>query len=185
MHTFGKLTFRTHMAIGTKQRAGSDSRSIDDAAVTDQHSTGDLRVVDHAEGANAAVFSDAGVAQHLHASFDNRVRSDADIGVDNAGLWAEDRYSLKHQLAALLHAKSEIERDQFGNGICAQNFFHGLSFDCDDLLFGAYEKRRHVSEVVFAMNVVSLELWYIAEQRFRCKGVNSGVDLGSVEEVLR
>jgi len=90
------------VASGTKMRIRSDNRTMSYAGLvhhgsrTHGHPVPDHRVLDDAVRTQAAILADTSLAHQLHKGFDDGVRSDLDVSIDDAGFRVINRHAQGH-----------------------------------------------------------------------------------------
>ena len=117
-------------------------------------------------------------AQELDVGLDDGVGADADLGVDDAGLGAEDGDALGHEALCRVQAHGGVEVHHLGDGVGAEDFVDALGLDGDDAFAVGDQHGGDVGEVELAVGVVGGEGVELAEEGFGFEAVDAGVDLG-------
>src|ERR1035441_373031 len=109
------------MRVGSNYRAIADFRAVEDAPVADGDAIAEDGILNDRVRADAAVGADAGGAEQLHVRLDDGVRTDRDLGVDDAGFRPEDGNALRHQAFGDGDTDGVVEMHHFGDGIGAED----------------------------------------------------------------
>ncbi len=108
-----------------------------------------------------------------------------DLGVDDAGVGAEDGDALGHEAAGGGEAHGGVEVHHLGDGVGAEDLVDAVGLDGDDACAVGDEHGGDVGEVELAVGVVGGEEVELGEEGGGVEAVDAGVDLGRVELVGR
>src|SRR5579864_96340 len=160
----------------SQEGAGTDVRLFQHAAGANQDTVGDFGIQNHVIGTNAASGPDARLAEDLDKWLDDRVGGDDDVLVNDAGVRVENCDAVGHELLALGHAHLLIEGGEFGAGIAAENFGRVRGLPRHHTLLRFPQNLRHVGEVVLAVRVGGGKFFDVGKQRAGGKNVEPGID---------
>src|SRR5438309_3186214 len=99
MRTIADVARRADVRIWPDKGGIANAGLIDDAAVANQSVVADLAVAEHRIGPNPTFAPDSSFAEQLYERLDDCVGADRNFGVDNAGLWSEDRDAVCHEFS--------------------------------------------------------------------------------------
>jgi hypothetical protein len=178
---FADAAFGAKMGVGTEDGVVGDLGGVENASVAYGDVVAELRILDDGVGADAGVTANGGFAEELDEGLDDGVGPDVDFGVDDAGLGSEDRDASGHQTLCRREAHGRIEVHHLGDGVGAEDFVDGVSFDGDDAFAFGDEHGGDVGEVELAVGIVGVEGVELVKESAGFEAVNAGVDLGGVE----
>ena len=90
------------MIVRPQSREGANDHAVieaafrDDAMRLDGHVVAEDRIGQYASCSNGAAHADFGLAQQLHAGFDDGIFARGHVGIDQHGLWQLDRDAIVH-----------------------------------------------------------------------------------------
>ena len=173
--------FGAEMRVGSNHRAVADFRAVEDAPVADGDPIAEDGILHDRVRAHAAVGADAGDAEQLHVRLDDGVRTDRDLGVDDARFGPEDGNALCHQAFGDGNTDSVVEMHHFGDGVGAEDLVDAAGLEGNHAAAVGDQHRGDVGEVELTVSVVGGEPIELLEKRLGFEAVDTGVDLGGGE----
>ena len=146
---------------------------------TDENAIRNIRIANHAVGANPAIAPNACVTENLYERLDGRIGADLNFTINHTGLRRQNCDPFRHKLPAFGQTQALINIYQFGSHVAAQNLVGIVCLNRDHALFRLTQNGRHIREIKLSVRVIRAELVDMREQCFNRKSIKTGVDLAN------
>src|SRR5438034_3110609 len=152
MGAFPNVALCTQMGIRANNRPRLNPGPFQNTHGTDENAIRNIRIANHAVGANPAIAPNACVTENLYERLDGRIGADLNFTINHTGLSRQNCDPFRHKLPAFGQTQALINIYQFGSHVAAQNLVGIVCLNRDHALFRLTQNGRHIREIKLSVH---------------------------------